>query len=183
MKKFFLSILIVFSAAGAVFSATSFNGFGALHYTIFSSKFSTPTPFWVKVGDTNYYFLKTRVDGNYSYKDLVGCDRQKKQLFESLYELDSDKDLSKITSDELKKAGIRLVSVKLNGKLELNDLSKDVPIENVLYIDMTNTATYTDRFARPSGTFAIYMKTDRSSKQKLIGHSGYRHPRRLKPMF
>lgn len=183
MKKFFLSILILFSAAGAAFSATSFNGFGAQHYTIFSSKFSVPTPFWVKIEDTNYYFLKSRTDGNYSYKDLVGCDREKKQLFESLYELDMDKDLSKITSEELKKAKIRLVPVKINGKLELTDPSKDFPIENVLYIDMTNTATYSDRFARPSGTFAIYMKTDRSSKQKLIGHAGYRHPRRLKPMF
>ena len=183
MKKFLLSILIMLSASGAVFSSQSLNGFSTRHYTIFSSKFSVPTPFWVKVGDTNYYFLKTRTDGNYSYKDLVGCDRKKKQLFESLYELDSDKDLSKITSEELKKAGIRLVSVKINGKLEINDTSKDFPIDNVHYIDMTNTATYSDRFARPSGTFAIYMKTDRSSKQKIIGHSSYRHPRRLKPMF
>ena len=188
MQKFLLAgflfiFFLITAGSTTAYSVESYLGVSPQQYTIFSSKFSCPTPFWVKVADTKYYFVRARSDGNYSYKDLVGCDRKKKQLFEPFYEFDRDNDMTKITADELKAANIRLVAEKTNGRLALSDSSLDFPLENVLYIDMVSSATFSDRWARPSGTFVIYLKTERSSKEEYLGHLRYVHPKLLSGLF
>lgn len=151
-------------------------------YTIFSTKFAESTPFWIKIGDTKYYLIRNRADGNYTYKDIVGCDKSKKQLFEPFFEMNGG-DRTKLTSEELVDADIRFAALKINGKLELNDKSKDFPLENIEYIDMLTTATYADRFLRPYGNFTMYVKTERGNLKKYIGHVDYQHPRYLEKMF
>lgn len=151
--------------------------------TIFSTKFAKTTPFWIKIGDTKYYMVIERSDNNYTYKDLLGCNKSKKQLFTPFKELDNDGDYTNISSSELSGGSIRFVSVKTSGKLELADKSKDFPLDTILYIDMMTTATYTDKYARPFGTFSMYVKSERGNYRKYIGHAGYVHPRLLEKLF
>lgn len=151
-------------------------------FNIFSTKLSKSTPFWIKVGSTKYYFVHNKTDGQYIYSDLVGCEGEKDVLFEQFYKMDTNKD-GKISTKELLDADIRLVEEKLNGKLELNNKSKDFPIENIEYIDLVYATTYSDKFARPFGTFNVYIKTERGNLKKYIGHAGYVRPRWVEEMF
>ena len=187
MKTFVSVIILTILVTVAVPSPSSgfnINAFqNPVPYTIFSSKFAETNPFWIKIGHTKYYLIHNRNDGNYTYKDLVGCEKVKKQLFEPFFELDTDGNRSKLSGEELLKAGVRFVSVKTNGKLELNDTSKDFPIEKIAYIDMITLATYADDYARPFGTFTMFVNTERGNLSKYIGHVSYVHPRYLEKMF
>ncbi len=176
----FISIALLFATGGMVFADNVVTVL-PVQYTILSSKYAASTPFWIKIGSEKYYMLRTSSDGNYSYKSLVGCDKPKKQLFEALSELNNGDE--KLTSQELSLAGIRFVREKLNGKLEIEDSTKDFPLESISYIDMTTTATFYDRFLRPSGTYTVYIISERGNLQKYIGHVNYEHPRRLERMF
>lgn len=186
MKKFlnifFIAFLFLALENSISFSAAkTTNSVLPVQYTILSSKYAASTPFWIKIGSEKYYMLRASSDGNYSYKNLVGCDKPKKQLFEALSELNNgDKTL---TSAELGNHKIRFVQQKLNGKLDIYDSTKDFPLENISYIDMTTLATFYDRFLRPSGTFTVYIISERGNLQKYIGHVNYEHPRRLERMF
>lgn len=186
MKKVLSVFLLYVLTLGwsSVFAQDWFNEnpFPTKAYTIFSTKFAESTPFWIKIGDTKYFLIRNRADGNYTYKDIVGCDKSKKQLFEPFYEINGG-DRTKLTSEELFDADIRFVPLKINGKLELNDKSKDFPIEKIEYIDMMTTATYADKFLRPYGNFTMYSKTERGNLKKYIGHVDYQHPRYLEKMF
>lgn len=153
-----------------------------LQYTILSTKYAASTPFWIKIGGEKYYFVRDREDGSYSYRDLVGCDKSKKQLFEAFYELNTDNDI-KLTSEELNSARIRLVHKKLNDKLAFNDNSEDYPIEKVAYIDLGITSTSYDRWLRPFGVFTMYVYNERGRLKKYLGHAGYEHPKVLQRMF
>lgn len=146
-------------------------------------RFSDSNPFWINIKGTKYYMIKSRSDGNYTYKDILGYDLTKKRLFEPLFDLESDGDNSKLTGEELAKAGIRFVAVKTNGKLSLNDKSRDFPLEKVSYIDM-NKLTVSSRSAlRPYGSFSMYIKRESGSLQKYIGHVDYQRPKDLERLF
>lgn len=185
MKKLLnilIAFLIVVIGKSIAFPAdTTVNSLLPVQYTILSSKYAASTPFWIKIGSEKYYMLRTSSDGNYSYKNLVGCDKPKKQLFESLLDLNNGDKM--LTAAELGNNKIRFVQQKLNGKLELEDSTKDFPLKNISYIDMTTTATFYDRFLRPSGTYTVYIISERGNLQKYIGHVNYEHPRRLERMF
>lgn len=186
MKKFFniffITFLIIVIGKSIVFSAdTTVNSVLPVQYTILSTKYAASTPFWIKIGSEKYYMLRGSSDENYSYKNLVGCDKPKKQLFEALSELNNGDNM--LTAAELGNQNIRFVQQKLNGKLDIYDSTKDFPLENISYIDMTTLATFYDRFLRPSGTFTVYVVSERGNLQKYIGHVNYEHPRRLERMF
>lgn len=185
MKKFILILSLIFFAnlSASAEILIQQNPELPLPATVFNSKFAVTTPYWVKINNTKYYLVKNRVDGNYSYRDFVGCDKPKRQLFMPFAELDSDGDRTKLTSEELKKADVRLVAEKINGKLALSDTSKDFPLEEVLYIDMMTLATFTDRYTRPFGKFSIYIKTDSGRARKYTGHVSFQRQRYLEQMF
>ncbi len=146
-------------------------------------RFSDSNPFWIKIGSTKYYLMRTRADGNYTYKDCLGYDITKKRLFEPLFDLESDGDSSKITSAELAKAGIRFVALGNGGSLQLSDKSQDYPLENIAYIDMNKLTVSSRSSIRPYGSFAMYVKTDRGSLKKYIGHVDYQRPVDLQRLF
>lgn len=187
MMKFLQILFILIFAAQAVFAESPLfdpvNFYGPNAYTIFSNKYSATTPFRIKIGSTKYFMLQSRDDGNYTYKDLLGCDKVKKQLFVPFYDINIDGDKTKLTADELLNAGIRFVPQKLNGKLELSDTSKDLSLDEILYIDMTSLGTYADSRLRPYGRFTMYMKTERGNFRKYTGHVEYTSPTDLQRMF
>lgn len=172
-------ILIYFLALNTAFAKDVQH---PVQYTILSTKYAASTPFWIKIGGEKYYFVRERTDGNYSYRDLVGCDKSKKQLFEAFYELNTDNDI-KLTSEELNSARIRLVHKKLNDRLALDDNSEDYPLEKVAYIDLGITSTSYDRWLRPFGVFTMYVYNERGRLKKYLGHAGYEHPKVLQRMF
>ena len=146
-------------------------------------RFSDSNPFWITIKGTKYYMFKSRSDGSYSYKDIVGYDLTKKRLFEPLFDLESDGDDSKLTSAELAKAGIRFVAVKTSGKFALNEKSKDFPLENIAYIDMNKLTASSRSALRPYGSFSLYVIKDNGNLQKYIGHVDYQRPQDLEKMF
>lgn len=181
VKCLSLFFLIMFLIPSFINCAISKEVQAPVQYTILSTKYDSSTPFWIKIGGEKYYFIRSKADGNYSYKDLLGCDKSKKQLFEPFYELNRDD--FKLTSKELADGGIRLVREKLNGTLEVEDKTKDFALENISYIDMTTIATFYDRFLRPSGNFTMYVISERGNMKKYIGHTGFVPRRFLERMF
>lgn len=151
-------------------------------FNIFSTKFADSTPFWIKIGSTKYYMIHEKTNGSYTQKDLLGCEKDKDRLFEPFYEMDTNQDF-KLTAKELKVSRIRFVSQKLNGKLELEDKTKDFSVDNIDYIDMFTLATYSDKIARPYGTFNMFVRTENGNTRKYIGHVGYVWPRKLERLF
>ena len=79
--------------------------------------------------------IKNASNGQYTLDNIVGYGDKKKSLFASLIALNSDNDKSKLTKDELDKAGIRFVAVSHEGKLLVNDTSKD--FKNIICIDLS----------------------------------------------
>lgn len=146
-------------------------------------RFSDSNPFWITIKGTKYYMFKSRSDGKYSYKDIVGYDLTKKRLFEPLFDLESDGDSSKLTSAELAKAGIRFVAVKTSGKFALNDISQDFPLKSIAYIDMNKLTASSRSALRPYGSFSLYITKDNGNLQKYIGHVDYQRPQDLEKMF
>ena len=185
MKKFFVFFIVLISflvVVPAVFAADNTVKMPPQMFPDLFA-FSDSTPFWIKIGSTKYYLIRERADGKYTYKDCVGYDETKTRLFEPLYELDSDGDFSKITAEELAKAKIRFVALGMGGSLELYDRSEDYPLENIAYIDLTKLTSSSRSSYKPYGSFAMYIKTDRGSLKKYIGHVDYQHPRLLKRLF
>lgn len=183
LLKFLCILLLLFCGTCKVTVSNSANTGMPLQLAPDLFAFSDSTPFWVKIGSTKYYLIRERSDGIYTYKDCVGYDETKKRLFEPLYELDSDGDFSKITAEELAKAKIRFVALGMGGSLELYDKSEDYPLENIAYIDMNKLTSSSRSAYKPYGSFAMYVKTDRGSLKKYIGHVDYQHPRYLRRLF
>ena len=186
MKSFtclLILIMLAFSGISPSSAETHYNTNMPLQLTPDLFRFSDSNPFWIKIGSTKYYLMRERQDGKYTYKDFLGYDVTKKRLFEPLFELESDGDYSQITAEELAKAGIRFVALGNGGSLQLNDKSQDFPLEKIAYIDMNKLTVSSRSSLRTYGSFAMYVKTERGSLKKYIGHVDYQRPIDLERLF
>lgn len=183
MKKLLLLMLITAMPAFAEYPYTFYNPDLPLPITVFSQRYSKTTPFWIRIGTEKYYLVKNREDKNYTYNDLVGCGEAKSRLFEPFFEINTDRDYKTLSASELLSAKIRFVSEKTNGKLALEEPSKDYVLDENAYIDLMTLGVFQDEYHRPSGNFTLYIKSERGNLRKYTGHVNYQHPRRLKLLF
>ena len=123
-------------------------------------------PYIININGNNYVLVKDSKDGNWTVDNILGAGDSRKDLFESLKKLESDGDSSKITANELKKAGIRFVYLNSDQSLALNDRNKDFDISKVKYIDMLNLRTALGNKNQDGtfGYFYVIVKEDRHNR-------------------
>ena len=115
-------------------------------------------PYVINIDGVEYTMILDNGDGKWDTNDILGINDSKDNLFEALKGLESDGDVSSLTGDELAKAGIRLVAKDKNGKLAVDDKSKDFDLSKIKSIDMTNLANSTDNDGNV-GTFGHFDMT------------------------
>ena len=141
-------------------------------------------PYVVKIDGHTYVLVKDRADKNWSEKDLLGIDDPKENRFESLIKLNSDGDYSKVTSAELKKAGIRFVRMDSKGALLVNERNKDYDLNKVDYIDIINfKRTANSEQTGIFGHFVVYLKTANSKKRAVVGNVTYETDKKIEVLF
>lgn len=136
-------------------------------------------PFVIKIDGVQYVMLKENNDGVLDEKDILGFFDTPELLFSSLVALNTNSDY-KITPDELKSQNVRLAAVGQDGKLLVNDKSKDFDLNKINYIDIKNLrklANYT-----PDGVFGhfnMYLKDGRM----IVGFVTFSDSNHLKNLF
>ena len=125
-------------------------------------------PYIVSIEGKNYILIKDRKDGKWSVENILGHDDSREDLFGALKKLESDGDTSKITVDELKKAGIRFALLNSDGSAELDNRSLDYNFDNVFYIDMKNLRTALGN-KNQDGTFGyFYVIINENGKKRAV---------------
>ena len=141
-------------------------------------------PYVVKIDKVNYVMVKDRTDNDWSEKDLVGIDDPKENRFESLIALNSDGDYSKLTSAELKKAGVRFVQMTSDGTLLVKDRKKDYDLNKIDYIDIINLKrTANSESTGIFGHFTVYLKTQNPKKRAVVGFVTYETDKKIQILF
>ncbi len=175
MKKFVLLFILISSALQANAASryiTVQEGvpyfYGNIPTNIYVAHTSCD-PFMVKIDGTKYYMLFEIGNSNYSYNNLLGCTGASKyDMFTPLRNLERDGDVSRLTGEELKSAGIRFVAQNFDNTLAYNDKTKDFDLNKISYIDMTRLRITPAAVAY--GNFDVYVKKDGSnSLKKIIG--------------
>lgn len=123
-----------------------------------SSSSSSCDPYVIKIDGVEYTMILDNGDGEWNTDDILGINDQKDNLFEALKGLESDGDTSKLTGEELQKAGIRLVAKNDDGTLAVDDPKKDFDLTKIDNIDMTNLTQSTDNDGN-IGTFGNFDVT------------------------
>ena len=141
-------------------------------------------PYIINIDGVNYVLVKDHAGNDWSEKDLLGIDDPKENRFQSLIALNSDGDHSKISADELKKAGIRFVRMDKKGVLLAKERNKDYDLNKIDYIDIINlkrtaNAEQTGIF----GHFTVYLKTNNAKKRAVVGYVTYETNEKIEILF
>lgn len=112
-------------------------------------------PYIVNINNRSYVMVKDSKNNEWTVENILGTGDNKNDLFASLKALETDNDASKITSKELKKAGIRFVLLNYDGSLALDDRKSDYDLSKVKYIDMNNLRTALGN-KNQDGTFGYF---------------------------
>lgn len=126
-------------------------------------------PYIFTIGGVKYFMVRDS-GGSYNRKSLLGCSEQKRTLFNPLERLNSDSDRQRLTPEELRRAKIRFVRLKSNGKLAVHNKNMDYSLNKIAYIDLRRV-----RFSlsgTPMGCFDIYIKRSSGSTQKVVARVG-----------
>jgi len=141
-------------------------------------------PYIVEIDGNKYVLVKDRKDNNWSEKDLLGIDDPKENRFMSLIGLNSDGDHSKISPEELKRAGIRFVRMDKKGALLVKERNKDYDLNKVDYIDIINLKRTANAEATGIfGHFTVYLKTTGSAKRAVVGYVTFETNEKIQILF
>jgi len=115
-----------------------------------------------------YYMIKDE-GGPYNRKSLLGCDDSPRStLFDPLIKLNSDNIWERLTPDEIRKANVRFVRVKTNGKLDIANKEHDFDLDKVMYIDLHILKVQTNRVA--NGEVDMYIRTSHGHTNTIVVH-------------
>ncbi len=141
-------------------------------------------PYIIEVDGTKYMMIKDNKDGRWDESDILGINDPKENLFLSLVYLNTDSDGSKLSAKELANGGVRFVAVGADGKLALNDKSKDFDLKKIDYIDLANLKQLANsEDTGLFGHFNVYLKTSNGSKRLVIGQVTFDRKAELKSLF
>lgn len=128
-------------------------------------------PYLVQIDGKNYIMIKDNPSKKWSKNDILGIDDTKTTLFRALKSIESDGDIRKITSQELKRANIRFARIDSNGVVLANDKKQDYNLDKINYIDMINLRKLANSsITGVFGHFNLYLKTNNNSKKMVIGY-------------
>jgi hypothetical protein len=176
MKKFiaiFLLFLMTILAAQAdTRYYTTRSGVRTMYGYIRTNPYSAVTscdPFSIEINGKKYFLITDRGNKNFTYQSLLGCDgSMKRTITQPLEFLDSDGNGERLSTEELRRAGIRFVRLKPNGKLAVYDKKTDYNLDNIGYIDLRRVRFSTTGNAH--GNYDVYVKRSSGSLRKVIGH-------------
>ena len=141
-------------------------------------------PYVIELDGNKYVLVVDRKDKNWSAQDLLGINDPKQNRFQSLIGLNTDKDHSKITVAELKKANIRFVRIDKKGALLVNDRTKDYDLNKIDYIDIINLKrTANAETTGIFGHFTVYLKTANPKKRTAVGYVTYETDEKIQYLF
>lgn len=141
-------------------------------------------PYIVPIDGVNYVMVVDKKTNDWSEQDLLGINDPKDNMFLSLRALESDGDVSKLTAQEIKKAGIRLVRLNNDSTLLVNDRKKDFDLNKIDYIDMINLKrTANSKVTGIFGHFNVYLKTNDPYKRLAVGYVTFDTHSNLKILF
>ena len=125
-------------------------------------------PYFIDIEGNRYMLIKDNNDGIFDEKDMLGINDTLKTVFTSLRPLDINTD-SKLTGDELSKAGIRLVKLDTNGKLLFKDKKSDFKNSDVvfIYIKELRKSYKNNGNSGEFGLFDVIIK-DTNKNNKLV---------------
>lgn len=170
MKKIFLLLVFIYacfvSANAETKYVTIIQGGYPNELGYFAQNYKSCDAYELKIDGTKYFLMDG--NGTYSRQKFLGCSAQSKfDMFTPLRNIEKDGDYTKLTSAELKSAGIRLVAQNFDGSIAYNNKSKDFPLEKLNYIDMTRLRFTPAVIAY--GNFDVYIKKDGGGTKKIIG--------------
>lgn len=188
MKNFVLVLFALLLANSAAFAGSRFytiqSGIPSFYGTTPTGNFvasSSCDPFMVKIDGIKYYMMYSG-SNNPGLQTLLGCSGMRKiDFFTPLRDLESDGDDLKITGEELKKAGIRLVASDIHNTLLYDKIDKDFDMNKVSYIDMSRLRI--TPAAVGYGSFDLYIKKENGNLKKIIGKVFVLPTRRGERMF
>ena len=122
-------------------------------------------PYIVNINGKNYVLVKDSPDNNWTVENILGYNDSRDDLFASLKNLETDNDSTKISTEELKKAGIRFVLLNSDQSLALEDRTKDFDLSKVQYIDMKNLRTALGN-KNDDGTFGYFYVVIKDNGKK-----------------
>lgn len=122
-------------------------------------------PYIVNINGNNYVLVKDSPDNSWTIENILGYNDSRDDLFGSLKNLESDKDATKISAEELRKAGIRFVMLNSDQSLVLDDRTKDFDLSKVQYIDMKNLRTALGN-KNEDGTFGYFYVVVKENGKK-----------------
>lgn len=141
-------------------------------------------PYVITIDGNTYVMIKDNGDKNWSKDNLIGINDPKGNRFESLIKLNSDKDYSKITPQELKNANIRFVRKDSKGRLLVNDKTKDFDLNKIDYIDIINLKrTANSDVTGIFGHFTVYIKSKNSKSKAIVGYVTYETNNEIEILF
>lgn len=170
MKKIFLLLICILlclcSASAEIRHVTIIQGGNYLNSMMLYPTYKSCDLFEVKIDGTKYFLMSG--SGEFSRQKFLGCSEQSKyDMFTPLRNLEKDGDYTRLTADELKASGIRLVAQNFDGTIAYNNESKDFPLGKISYVDMTRLRITPSAIAY--GNFDIYLKKDGGGFKKNIG--------------
>lgn len=141
-------------------------------------------PYMVKIENTEYLMVKDNNDGKWTENDILGYNDKIEQLFNSLINLNSDGDKTKLTAAELKSRKIRFVQISPTGELLIKNTSKDFNLDKIDYIDLVNLKTIANNSKTGiHGHFNLHLKTNNPKKKLVLGYVVFFTNQELRTLF
>ena len=141
-------------------------------------------PYFVEIDGVKYMLIKDNNDGVFDENDILGINDSQKNIFASLRPLDTNKD-SKLTGEELEKAGIRLVRVNPDGKLDYQNRLNDYPNSDIEFIYLTELrkAYKNDGSTGQFGQYDVVIKNKKGEKSLVTGLVTFETKEEVKKYF
>ena len=141
-------------------------------------------PYMIEINGTKYMLIKDNNDGTFDEKDILGIKDTQKNIFASLKPLDTNKDL-KLTGEELDKAGIRLVKIDENGKLDYKNKSNDFKNSDIefIYLKELRKAYKNNGSTGQFGQYDVVIKNEKGEKTLVTGLVTFETKEQVKNYF
>ncbi len=138
-------------------------------------------PYVIQIRDKQYVLVKYKTKGKWTSKDLFGIEDDKNARFNSLVKLDSDRN-GKVSAEEIRKEGLRLVQADLNGTLLVKHRQNDFNLKDFDYIDLNSLARNANSEETGIfGHFNVYLKLP--EQRIAVGYVTYDKKDDLNIMF
>lgn len=141
-------------------------------------------PYFVEIDGVRYMLIKDNNDNVFNEKDILGINDSQKNIFASLRPLDINRDLL-LTGEELTNAGVRLVKLNSDGKLDYQNRLNDYPNSNIEFIYLTELrkAYKNNGSTGQFGQYDVVIKNNSGKKSLVTGLVTFETKEQVKKYF